>query len=342
MAGRSGPGAELISREESRRRGLLLGIGALILLSVGPVFGHHFATGLDHALGGRDHWGAVCLIALHQLLAPVHVGFHLLVAAGLLFAGYDRTRSWRASRRLLALLDTRPPAPGDAFWSAAHAARLDPRRIAVVERLPNPAFTAGWLRPRVYIARSLADRLAPEQLTAVLAHEAAHVRRRDPLRLSLLRFLALALFWIPALRRLADDVADEAEIQADDEAAQERPLTLASAMLELAGWERAGTTGRVGVGFARRADLLDRRIRRLAGEQPVARSHLTRRSLAAAALALVAVLLSGAIMAHPLPAAASTARGGHCEHPAVLSVRHLFCAWGAAALSTAGVCPHAG
>ena len=37
-----------------------------------------------------------------------------------------------------------------------------------------------------------------------VAHEGAHVRRYDPLRFSLLRAMACALFWLPALRRLAD------------------------------------------------------------------------------------------------------------------------------------------
>ena len=41
------------------------------------------------------------------------------------------------------------------------------------------------------------------------------IARRDPLRLSLMRFLACTLFYIPALRRLADDLTDEAEIEAD-------------------------------------------------------------------------------------------------------------------------------
>jgi hypothetical protein len=40
------------------------------------------------------------------------------------------------------------------------------------------------------------------------------------------------------------------------------------------------------VGFAQRADLLDRRIRRLAGQEPEAQTHLTRRSVAGAVGAL--------------------------------------------------------
>ncbi|HEU0078183.1 MAG TPA: hypothetical protein VFQ76_11070, partial [Longimicrobiaceae bacterium] len=62
---------------------LLLGTATLLVLSVGPVFGHHFATGLEHGLRGQDHFGALCLIALHELLQPVHLLFHFLIVAGL-------------------------------------------------------------------------------------------------------------------------------------------------------------------------------------------------------------------------------------------------------------------
>ena len=50
------------------------------------------------------------------------------------------------------------------------------------------------------------------------------------------RILGCTLFWIPAFRRLAADMADEAEIDADDAAAAGQPLVLASAILSLAAW----------------------------------------------------------------------------------------------------------
>ena len=107
--------------------------------------------------------------------------------------------------------------------------------MRVVSGLPTPAFTVGWLRPRVYVDAALAGLLTADELAAVLAHEEAHVARRDPLRLSALRFLACTLFFLPALRRLAADAADEAEIAADDRAAglagAGAPLALASAIV---------------------------------------------------------------------------------------------------------------
>ncbi|HEU0299723.1 MAG TPA: M56 family metallopeptidase [Longimicrobium sp.] len=331
--------AELVTREEGRRRALLLGIGALLLLSVGPVFGHHFASGLEHGLRGQDHLGPLCLIAMHGLLYPVHLAFHALVLGGVVYALYDRLRAAMRVRRTLGRVEAQAPAQGDPFWTAAAAVGLDPGRVRVVRGLPSPAFTVGWLRPRIYADRSLSERLQPKELEALLAHEGAHLDRRDPLRLSLLRFFALVLFWLPALRRLAEDVADEAEVQADDRAARGQPLALASAIVSLAGWRSPDRDVLHLVGFAQRADLLDRRVRRLAGEEPPPSSHVTRRSVAGALLALVLVWVSGAIMAHPLPTGADH-HLLHCEHPGESPATHLFCF--PQALRVEGdLCPHA-
>lgn len=322
-------------REQARRRVLLVSTGALTVLSTSPVFGHHLARGAGQAfLQGTDHIGELCLVALHVLLAPVHGLFHLLLLAGLAYAAWDRLRAWRRSRRVLAPLDARVPTAGDAIWAAAIDAGVAPRTLRVVRGLPNPAFTVGWLRPRVYVAHELAERLTRAELSAVIAHEGAHVARRDPLRLSVLRFFALMLFWIPVLRRLADDVADEAEVQADDRAAGDEPMVLASAILSVAWWSPRPAPFAGAVGFTRH-DILERRVRRLAGEDIACGTYVTRRSLVAAAAALVLVWASGVVVAHPLPAQglhtgsgpralAPDARPDFTRHegPTLL---HLFC-----------------
>lgn len=339
-ASAAGRSPALITREEAHRRTLLLAIGTLLLFSVSPLFGHHFAEGLEQGLRGQDHLGALCLIALHTLLRPVHLLFHALVVIGLAYALYDRIRAVLRVRGTLGSLHSTVPADGDPFWLAAKGAGINADRIRIVRELPTPAFTVGWLRPRIYVAESLAERLSPDELQALIAHEGAHVARRDPLRLSLLRFLALTLFWLPALRRLADDMADEAEIQADDRAAREHPLALASAILALASWRTTGPAWGEGVGFAQRTDLLDRRIRRLAGEEPPPVSRLTRGSVLAAMLALALVGASGAIMSHPLPVDHLAHPSNHCGHPGESPFGHLFCRWNVPP-ETGRLCPHA-
>jgi Zn-dependent protease with chaperone function len=332
---------------------LLLGVGALIVLSTSPVFGHHVATRADAMLAGHDHVLNVCLIALHHLLAPVHFASHALLIAGFGYALWDRTRAAVILSRTLGALKSRRPELGEPVEQAAIRVGLEPSRLRIVQGLANPAFTAGFWQPRVYVTDSLPTVLDAPQLDSVLAHELAHVRRRDPLRLSLLRFLACTLFYLPALRRLADDLTDEAEIDADDRAASRgSALTLASAILALAEWgaaHRAMSMSPAAVGFQtfQRVDLLERRVRRLAGEDAQVGTHVTRRSLGAAGAVLVAVFVSGVMMAHPLPAEAAGTDGVHshtqvhCRHPGESAFSHLFClGWHVRPANAP--CPHVG
>lgn len=326
----------LMLREESHRRATLLGIAALLLMSTSPMFGHHLPQVGQALFSGIDHVGAVCLTAVHLLLTPVHSTFHVVLIAGLAFAAFDRLRAWHRLTRALAPLDVIRPRRGDPFWCAARSVGFAPHRLAIVAGLPNPAFTAGLTSPRIYLARELATRLTSAELQAVIAHEAAHVRRYDPLRLSVLRALACTLFWLPALRRLAEDMADEAEILADDEAASIQPLALASAILALAQWPAVQL--RATTGFYRH-DLLERRVRRLAGEEVPAVSHVTRRSLIGAVIALSFVWTTSMAMMHPLPAvhADVNASAHHCTHDRVSAWTHLFCL---NADGVKGECPH--
>jgi hypothetical protein len=124
------------------------------------------------------------------------------------------------------------------------------RGLVVVGRLPahpdvlvvrDPqlhAFCAGHLRPRVFVSSAAARALGPAELDAVLAHEAHHRLRRDPLRIAAARALCEALFFLPVLRRLTERYCALAELSADEAALEQTggdPAPLASAMLHVGG-----------------------------------------------------------------------------------------------------------
>lgn len=335
--------------EKTRRQLMLLAIASMILLSTTPILGHHLISGLGSLAPSRDHVLRLCVVALQTLLSPVHDGFHLLLVAGLIYAGLDRLRASRELRNVLRSLPAARPQRGGVFARAAARVGVPVDSIRVVDGLPTPAFTAGWWHPRIFVAAQLATLLTEEQLGAVIRHEDAHARKRDPLKLSVMRFLALTLFYIPALRRIADDLADDAEIVADDRAAGAEPDALASAIVTLARFDACSARIRkletsAVVSRLNNSGLLERRVRRLVGEAAPPRSHLTRSTLswAAAALILVWISVPAAAPSAPYQGKRQTPASGnqpeHCRHYGFV-FSHFVCPGGVGAVGAAR-CAH--
>lgn len=341
----------VMARETMHRRVVLAATALLIFLSTGPIFGHHLVD-VGQVFAGREHLLTLCLVALRDLLAPVHTVFHVSLAAGVGYATIDRLRAAGRLRGTLALLRCTHARACTIIGRAAIAAHVNPAHVRVMHGPAAPAFTAGLFTPRIYVSGKVARGLTHDELAAVIAHEDAHRRRRDPLRLSAWRFVACSFFFLPVVRRLAEDMADEAEVSADDEAVCEsgvNPLFLASALITIASLRESPPPLAV-PGF-HRAEILDRRVRRLAGENVTVGTHLTGRSLIVAVVALLAVW--GSAMVAPESAHATSAigapspRGGqHCEHERS-AFFHLFCNDGSAGnrakqpAARGADCPHA-
>ena len=99
------------------------------------------------------------------------------------------------------------------------------------------ALTAGLSRPEVYISSSLLASLPSDMLRVIVAHERAHVRRRD----GLIQFVAhiVSLLHLPGIRRrLLADLSLACEQACDQEAAREvgDPLRVAETLLAVARW----------------------------------------------------------------------------------------------------------
>jgi len=95
----------------------------------------------------------------------------------------------------------------------------------------------GTVRPRLFIAEHVLERLSEEELTAAIAHECGHLSAHDNFKRSLLRACRDALMIMPCGRSLDRAWAEAAECAADEQAAQQNAeiaLNLASALVKIA------------------------------------------------------------------------------------------------------------
>ncbi|MCA9663891.1 MAG: M48 family metalloprotease [Myxococcales bacterium] len=83
------------------------------------------------------------------------------------------------------------------------------------------SFAAGILRPAIFVSRGLRDRVSAEVLAAVLAHERAHLRRRD-----LLRRYAATLAATLHGPRTGEAILDELELACEEACDAEAAATL--------------------------------------------------------------------------------------------------------------------
>jgi Zn-dependent protease with chaperone function len=150
--------------------------------------------------------------------------------------------------------------------------------LIIDDPLPR-AFCTGLLGPRIYVSRGALDLLDDEELSAVVAHEAHHARRRDPLRIFIARALADALFFLPVLRRLTERYSALAELAADEAAVRRRGTRkpLAAALLAFDRSPHAAVVG-----------IAPERIDQLLGERP--RWELPLALLAGAAVTIAGLL----------------------------------------------------
>jgi len=157
-------------------------------------------------------------------------------------------------------------------------------------RLPSGdahAFVLGFLRPEIFVSAGLAARADARSLETVLAHERAHVRRREPLR-RLVAALALALHLPGVAGPLGRALRAAEEASADAEAARRLGdrARVAEALVRFA---RLRAAPPLAIGF--HGDALEERVREVLaparpGEGPRAPALLLA-SAAALGLALL-------------------------------------------------------
>jgi bla regulator protein BlaR1 len=201
--------------------------------------------------------------------------------------------------------------PLPAAWQerlALLAARSGVKRpVALLESaLVQVPLVVGHLRPLILLPLGTVAGLSPACLEAILAHELAHVLRRDYL-VNLLQTVAEVLFFYhPAVWFMASCVRTERENCCDDTATAlvgGDPLRLARALTALAEWSQSAvipTAPRLALAAMSRPGALLLRVRRLVQRRPAAPTLAE--GLLAGALVLGGLgLLGGSVaLARPL------------------------------------------
>jgi len=264
-------------------------------------------------LPGPENAGALPLSGIvHDLTQPApaplrsfQVSWSIVAlalwVAGVLGGALVWLREWhalgRAVRGLVPCADAELTAEFDAL--RAGDPTLESARLYVGRAVLVP-LTLGWWRMRVVVPERAAFGLDSDERRAMLAHELAHARRRDPLWISAARAVE-GLFCFQPLNRLARiRLQDEAEFLADRWAIERGvgALSLASCLTEVAGWIVSNRRALPVPSMAARGARLTRRVERLLEER---RAPLPLRS-APWSVAFVALALGSAAAAVPGPA----------------------------------------
>ncbi|HET7051315.1 MAG TPA: M56 family metallopeptidase [Solirubrobacteraceae bacterium] len=186
-------------------------------------------------------------------------------------------------------------------------------RVVLIGEPGQLSFVHGVLRPRVVLSQDLVGRLSDAELRAVLEHEGYHVANLDPLKIVVLRVLAAALFFLPALEPSIARYSARRELAADRRAISAcGARSLAGALLRAVGspdWSEAD----VAVPLVGQALLASRVSQLETGVEPPLPSFAIARATLAS-LGSIAVLTTGLI-------AAICADGvGASQHATVLAV----------------------
>jgi Zn-dependent protease with chaperone function len=229
---RRSPAAAILLWQAVGLAGGLAAVGALLAVGVS---GPGTQAGVLGGLGGlADRAVSGQLVAPHQPILLTGIRFTALVAGFALFTALcgvlvmafsDAVSARRRQRELLALL-----AHGDPKVPGA----------LVIDYPAAAAYCLPGIRSQIVVSAGTLALLAPAELTAVLAHERAHVRARHDLVLIPFTSLGRAFPRSRVIAQAYRTVALLVEMMADDHALRVRgllPRELATALL------RFGTAG---------------------------------------------------------------------------------------------------
>lgn len=253
-------------RLDQANRSFLVFAGVALLFAVTVLCGALGEVLVPLSLARISHGGLAGLWGERgALLAPLVL--FVLIATGMGLGARALVRQALASRVLLRRVRSLTIATPAALAEAARQAGLT-GRVVLVDAVDSFSFVYGVLTPRVVVSRGLLGSTTGEELRAVLEHERYHVRNIDPLKTVIVKVLAEALFFLPALGSLHARYVAGRELAADRRAvAACGRRSLAGALLKVVrgpDWSEQANAAPIAS-----PDLLDARLLQLeTGSEP--------------------------------------------------------------------------
>jgi beta-lactamase regulating signal transducer with metallopeptidase domain len=253
-----------------------------------------------HAPAWREHGG----IAFALVLALVGSAFAAMAL--------------RLGSRLRGALAVERGPMREEIDALSRAAFGRPRRVRLLAapRLDAP-LSFGLARPTICVPPRALDDLSHEEQRALVAHELAHLARRDPLWLSAAWLVEKVFFFQPLNRVARREMHDVAELACDAWAARRTglQLALASCLARIATWmvETRSTLPATSMAGAGGRSRLARRVERLLDDAPASIEERARPAARVAAVAAIA----GVALAAPGVSAWPAARDALARAPEV-------------------------
>lgn len=144
----------------------------------------------------------------------------------------------------------------------------------------------GWLKPVVLLPVGLVNRLSPAETEAILAHELAHIARRDWIFNLLQAFIEALFYYHPSVWWMSQLIRNERENACDDDAlaATGNRLAYAKALVQVQEMAKPAPLPALALGMSgSRRHLLLERIRRILN-QPQQKSQIMEKFIATAIL----------------------------------------------------------
>jgi beta-lactamase regulating signal transducer with metallopeptidase domain len=185
-------------------------------------------------------------------------------------------------------------------------------RVALLESaaIDDPV-TVGVFHPAILLPSKVLPDLGEQELSAVLAHEYGHIRRRDFLVHFLCELISLPVAWHPGIGYLMSKISQTRELACDDYAAARlgKRRSYANTLLHLASLcLRVPRGSAAGLGIFD-GDNLEDRIMMLTKKT----RSLSRTGIIGLALATTITFGAGAVLAHAMSLQAKSERSGAAE-----------------------------